>query len=277
MSGRPMEAIFTPDDGSFPVCLGCLDRSVIPIAWRTRSASRQQTTASRRANLRWHFASGKCTCSPVEVTSGDDEHSHDPEYSAIKKSNKELHLLQMVSRRTNHGSSGKVVTHFKKLREKAASKKTCNQHCSTDATVDQEECMALDSEASFEDRNIIHSKMKANLEDAQSCQNRIVEAKSEYAKYLEKKYALEANVLEKRTSLSQMHSLLDENDKAIAELEQKLGHHRLQGQKIEKDMEHKESEIERLKEALSGIDKACYDYKQLFSRIMEELKQMHNE
>ncbi|CAL4987544.1 unnamed protein product [Urochloa decumbens] len=267
-----MEAIFTPDDGSLPVCLGRLDLSVIPIARRTRSASRQQTTASRRANLRWHFASGKCTSSPVEVTSGNDEHSHDSEYSAIKKSNKELHLLQMVSRRTNHGSSGKVVTHFKK-----SSKKSCNQHCSTDATVGQEECMALDSEASFEERNIIHSKMKANLEDAQSCQNRIVEAKSEYAKYLEKKYALKANVLEKRTSLSQMHSMLDENDKAIAELEQKLGHHRLQGQKIEKDMEHKQSEIERLKEALSGIDKACYDYKQLFSRIMEELKQMHNE
>ncbi|CAL4992652.1 unnamed protein product [Urochloa decumbens] len=263
MAGRPIEAIFTPDDGSLPVCLGRLDRSVIPIARRTRSASRQQTTASRQANLRWHSASRKCTSSLVEVTSGDDEHSHDPEYSAIKKSNREPHQLQMVSGQTNHGSSRKVVTHFKRLRKKAASKKTCNQHCSMDATV--------------EERNIIHSKMKANLEVAQSCQNRIAEAKSEYAKYLEKKDAVEAKVLEKRTSLSQMHSLLDENDKAIAELEQKLGHHRLKGQKIEKDMEHKESEIERLKEALSGIDKACYDYKQLFSRIMDELQQMHNE
>ncbi|CAL4992648.1 unnamed protein product [Urochloa decumbens] len=251
MSGRPMEAIFTPDD-----------RNVIPIARRTRSASRQQTASSRQANLRRYSASGKCTSSSVEVTSGDDEHSHDPEYS-----------VQMVSGRTNHGSSRKVVTQFKRLRKKTASKKTCNQHCSMGATVGQEECMALDSEASFEERNIIHSKMKANLEDAR---NRIVEAKSEYAKYLEKKVAVEAQVLEKSSSLSQMHSLLDQNDKAVAELEQKLGHLRLKGQKIEKDMEHKESELERLKEALSGIDKACYDYKQLFSRIMDKLQQMHN-
>ncbi|CAN6372376.1 unnamed protein product [Urochloa humidicola] len=136
--------------------------------------------------------------------------------------------------------------------------------------------MALDSEASFEEGNIIQSKMKANLECVQWCQDRIAEVKSEYAKYLEKKYAVEAQELEKRTSLSQMQSLLDENDEAIAELEQKLGHLRLKGHKIKRDMEHEQSELERLGEVRRGIEKACDDAEQLFSSIMAELQQKHH-
>ncbi|CAL4984117.1 unnamed protein product [Urochloa decumbens] len=104
-----MEAEFTANDGSVPFCLGHLNRCVNPIARRTRSASRQQ----RQANLRWHSTSGKCTSSPVEVTSVDDEHSHDPEHSAIKKSNKEPQLLQMVLSKppaNNHSPSSCLLS-----------------------------------------------------------------------------------------------------------------------------------------------------------------------
>ncbi|CAL4984122.1 unnamed protein product [Urochloa decumbens] len=104
-----MEAEFTANDGSVPVCLGHLNRSVSPITRRTRSASRQQ----RQANLRWHSTSGKSTSSPVEVTSVDDEHSHDPEHSAIKKSNKEPQLLQMVISKppaNNHSPSSCLLS-----------------------------------------------------------------------------------------------------------------------------------------------------------------------
>ena len=67
----------------------------------------------------------------------------------------------------------------------------------------------------------------------QSCQNRLTEAKSQCAKLLEEKDAVEAQKLEKISSLSQLSSLLDENNKAVAELEKIHEHLRQKGQKIE--------------------------------------------
>lgn len=61
------------------------------------------------------------------------------------------------------------------------------------------------------------------------------------------------------------YSLRDENDKAIAELE-------LKRQKIEKDIEHEETELSRLEEQSSSIEKACNDAQQLFQSMLAELK-----
>ena len=106
----------------------------------------------------------------------------------------------------------------------------------------------------------------------QSCQNRLTEAKSQCAKLLEEKYAVEAQKLEKITSLSQLSSLLDENNKAVAELELKLKHLRQKGQKIEEEREHEQSELSRLEEEGRSIDKAYDDAQRQFSSILAELQ-----
>lgn len=50
----------------------------------------------RQANLRQQSASGKCQSSPVDATSGDDEHSSDPESSTAKKSRKEPQQQELI-------------------------------------------------------------------------------------------------------------------------------------------------------------------------------------
>jgi hypothetical protein len=47
----------------------------------------------RQTNLRWHSKSGESPISPVDLTSSDEEHSHDPDSSSIKKSRKKLKQL----------------------------------------------------------------------------------------------------------------------------------------------------------------------------------------
>ncbi|CAO2144422.1 unnamed protein product [Urochloa humidicola] len=153
---------------------------------------------------------------------------------------------------------------------KTGSKEVYSQHSSLDATLVNglvesimKSCIE-DSEESFEERSSILSKLKANVEYVQSCLNGLTEAKSEYTKHLEEKDAVEAQKLEKRTSLSQLNSLRDENNKAMAELE-------LKQQKIEKEIEHEETELSRLEEAGSSIAKACDDAQRLFHSMLAKL------
>ena len=116
------------------------------------------------------------------------------------------------------------------------------------------------------------SKLKANVECVvQSCQSRLTEVKSQYTKLLEEKDAVEAQKLEKISSLSQLSSLLDENNKAVAELEKIHEHLRQKGQKI-KEREHEQSELSRLEEEGRSIDKACDDARRLLSSILAELQ-----
>ncbi|XP_008679660.1 DUF724 domain-containing protein 6 isoform X2 [Zea mays] len=49
--------------------------------------------ATAKTNLRWHSKSGESPISPVDLTSSDEEHSHDPDSSSIKKSRKKLKQL----------------------------------------------------------------------------------------------------------------------------------------------------------------------------------------
>ena len=68
-----------------------------------------------------------------------------------------------------------------------------------------------------------------------------------------------------------MSSLLDENNKAVAELEKIHEHLRQKGQKI-KEREHEQSELSRLEEEGRSIDKACDDARRLLSSILAELQ-----
>ena len=103
------------------------------------------------------------------------------------------------------------------------------------------------------------SLLQANVEFLKSCRYSLAEMKCECNKQLEKKSAVEAKKLEKTTSLNRLNSLLDENNKAIAELEQKLEQLRQEGQKIVKEKEREQSELSRLEEVGSSIEKACDD------------------
>ena len=69
-----------------------------------------------------------------------------------------------------------------------------------------------------------------------------------------------------------MSSLLDENNKAVAELEKIHEHLRQKGQKIEEEREHGQSELSRLEEEGRSIDKAYDDAQRQFSSILAELQ-----
>ncbi|PUZ45190.1 hypothetical protein GQ55_8G202200 [Panicum hallii var. hallii] len=83
-----------------------------------------------QANLRWHSSSGKHPSSPVEVTSSDDEHSHNPKNSAIKKAKKEPQLLQMVlAVGSEHASVSKVDSSLPALLSKLSASNHSPSSC----------------------------------------------------------------------------------------------------------------------------------------------------
>jgi septal ring factor EnvC (AmiA/AmiB activator) len=144
-----------------------------------------------------------------------------------------------------------------------------------------------DSDASFGERDHILSKMKANLDYVQSSHHRMKKKKSEYTKYTEENDAVEAQKEHHRKSLSQMYSMLEKNDASMAErqqrfeqlhqeilhIQQEIEQHRQNGQIIEKDIGHSESELKRLGEVSSAIDKAQDKCKHDILSIAEEVRQ----
>ncbi|PWZ26610.1 DUF724 domain-containing protein 5 [Zea mays] len=75
-----------------------LDHLQSPSAFLNLGVENADFTASvvkykRQTNLRWHSKSGESPISPVDLTSSDEEHSHDPDSSSIKKSRKKLKQL----------------------------------------------------------------------------------------------------------------------------------------------------------------------------------------
>uniref|UniRef100_K3ZZN1 Uncharacterized protein n=1 Tax=Setaria italica TaxID=4555 RepID=K3ZZN1_SETIT len=64
--------------------------------WNGKHWTIPSDKAMRQANLRQQSASGKCQSSPVDATSGDDEHSSDPESSTAKKSRKEPQQQELI-------------------------------------------------------------------------------------------------------------------------------------------------------------------------------------
>ncbi|TVU24866.1 hypothetical protein EJB05_27328 [Eragrostis curvula] len=92
----------------------------------------------------------------------------------------------------------------------------------------------------------------------------LLKIKSAYEKHLKEKEDLNAQMLKKMTSLSQINSLLDENEKAMEELRRK-------GEEIAMEKEHKDAELSKLKAADSSIDEACGDAECEFYSVLTEL------
>ncbi|OEL27757.1 hypothetical protein BAE44_0011224, partial [Dichanthelium oligosanthes] len=135
-----------------------------------------------------------------------------------------------------------------------------------------------DSMASFEEESSTLHHLKENGFNVQSLQNvlnTLVQIKIDNTRHLEEKGNLKAKILEKTTSLSEFDLLLDENGKAIAELEKNLCNRRYEGQKIAKEKEHKDAELSRLKAADSNVEEACGDDEQKFRSVVVELQRKH--
>jgi len=86
-------------------------------------------------------------------------------------------------------------------------------------------------------------------------------------------HELKAQIVGKTASTSRINALLDENDRAVAELEQKLGRLRQESQKITKEKEREEVNLCRLKEAHSRRVESNSDFEQQFRNTLAQLNQ----
>ncbi|KAL6654804.1 hypothetical protein ACP70R_008269 [Stipagrostis hirtigluma subsp. patula] len=135
-----------------------------------------------------------------------------------------------------------------------------------------------DSIASFEEK--IHTLRYLedngfNVKSLRCSLTKLSEIKSNYTKILKEKEEVEPQILEKSAYLSRIDSLLDVENKAIAEHEKKIRQHRCAAKQIAKEKEHEGAELKRLQAANSSIEDRCGDAKRQFQGIMVELQQGH--
>ncbi|RLM58957.1 uncharacterized protein C2845_PM18G09260 [Panicum miliaceum] len=128
----------------------------------------------------------------------------------------------------------------------------------------------------FEDKIGTLCYLEGNGFDVQLLQRTLTELlhiKSNRTSYLGEIHKLKAQIVGKTASTSRIDALLDEKDRAIAELEQKLGRLRQESQKIAKDKDLEEVELFRLKAARSRIVEAYSDAEQQFRNTLAKLHQ----
>ncbi|XP_062198093.1 DUF724 domain-containing protein 6-like isoform X2 [Phragmites australis] len=131
-----------------------------------------------------------------------------------------------------------------------------------------------DSMESFEDKISTLRHLEGNgfnVQYLQSSITKLLHIKSNRTNYLREIDKLKTQMVGMSTSLSRIDALLDEKDRAIAELEQKLGHLRRESQQIAKDKEHEDAELSRLRSAHSRFEEAYGDAKRQFHSVLAEL------
>ncbi|TVU24847.1 hypothetical protein EJB05_27307, partial [Eragrostis curvula] len=122
-----------------------------------------------------------------------------------------------------------------------------------------------DSMASFEENINALGVLGFSVQSLQSSLTQLLKIKSAYEKHRKEKEDLNAQMLKKMTSLSQINSLLDENEKAMEELRRKR-------KEIAMEKEHEDAELSRLKAADSSIEEACGDAECEFYSVLTELQ-----
>ncbi|RCV38544.1 hypothetical protein SETIT_8G151100v2 [Setaria italica] len=128
----------------------------------------------------------------------------------------------------------------------------------------------------FEDTMNTLSHLERNGFDVQFLQStltKLLHIKSDSTNCLGEIQKLNSQIVGVTASSSRIDKLLDEKDRAIAELEQKLGRLRQESQKIAKDKEHQEVEIFGLQSARSRFEEAHNDAKRQFHNVLDELRQ----
>ncbi|CAL4992618.1 unnamed protein product [Urochloa decumbens] len=128
----------------------------------------------------------------------------------------------------------------------------------------------------FEDKIGALSYLQGNGFDVQFFQStltKLLHMKSDGTSYLGEIQKLDSQIVGKTASSSQIDALLDEKDRAIAELEQKLGRLRQESQKIAKYKEHEDAELLELQSVRSRFKEAYSDVKRQFHNTMAEMHQ----
>ncbi|CAL4980757.1 unnamed protein product [Urochloa decumbens] len=126
----------------------------------------------------------------------------------------------------------------------------------------------------FEDKISALCYLEGNGFDVQFLQStltKLLHMKSDGTSYLGEIQKLDSQIVGKTASSSQIDALLDEKDRAIAELEQKLGRLRQESQRIAKYKEHEDAELFGLQSARSRFKEAYSDVKRQFHNTMAEL------
>ncbi|CAO2142020.1 unnamed protein product [Urochloa humidicola] len=126
----------------------------------------------------------------------------------------------------------------------------------------------------FEDKISSLSYLERNGFDVQFLQStltKLLHMKSYGTSYLGEIRKMDSLIVGKTASSSQTDALLDEKDRAIAELEQKLGRLRQESQKIAKQKECEDAELFGLQSARSSFKEAYNDVKQQFHNTLAEL------
>uniref|UniRef100_A0A0E0MGA7 Agenet domain-containing protein n=1 Tax=Oryza punctata TaxID=4537 RepID=A0A0E0MGA7_ORYPU len=146
----------------------------------------------------------------------------------------------------------------------------------TDAVDDISKLCITDSMEIFED----HIKTLAIFEEngfhVQSLQEsltKLLQIRSDYTNSLRDGEKLKEQIADKASAVSCIDALLDENDSAIAKLEQELGRLRWKGQKMSKNKEDEDAELSRLKVENNNAEEARGDAKRQFDSIRAELRQ----
>uniref|UniRef100_A0A0A8YEJ7 Uncharacterized protein n=1 Tax=Arundo donax TaxID=35708 RepID=A0A0A8YEJ7_ARUDO len=131
-----------------------------------------------------------------------------------------------------------------------------------------------DSMESFEDKisTLCHLEGNGfNVQFLQNSLNKLLQIKSNRASYLGEINKVKAQMVAKTTSAAQLDALLDDKDRAVAELEQKLGQLRQESQQIARDKEHQDAELLRLKSVHSRFEEAYGDTEQQFHSVLAGL------
>lgn len=94
-----------------------------------------------------------------------------------------------------------------------------------------------------------------SVQELLNCLNKLLQIKSDYTKKREDKCKLNLQIFHKASSVAHMQSLLDENEKSIAELEMKLAQLRLDAHNMSQEIENDESELSRIEDASNHFRK----------------------
>lgn len=135
--------------------------------------------------------------------------------------------------------------------------------------------LIADSIALFEEKinTLAHLEENGfNVQFLQPSLNKLLQIKSDYTKYLGDRDKLKEQLQGKASSVSRMDALLDENKKAIFQLEQKLELLRREAEQIARNKEEEDAELSRLKAEDNIVQEACGDAERQFRSILAELR-----
>uniref|UniRef100_A0A0E0R9N1 Agenet domain-containing protein n=1 Tax=Oryza rufipogon TaxID=4529 RepID=A0A0E0R9N1_ORYRU len=146
----------------------------------------------------------------------------------------------------------------------------------TDAVDNISKLCITDSMEIFEDHIKTLTILEENGFSVQSLQQiltKLLQIRSDYTNSLRDGEKLKEQIADKAFAVSRVDALLDENDSAIAKLEQELGKLRWKGQKMSKKKEDEDAELSRLKAENNNAEEAHGDAKRQFDSIRAELRQ----